>query len=522
MSCIILFPTQLFEDNYLNKIFEKNNENKYIILWEHDYYFKEKSYHKLKLAFHRATMRYYFDNLKITKISKISKLYVESVDSTNDQYNKICNFIKNNNITRLYFFNPIEKYMLEKLSGKKLIPKLIIEYFLYPTPYFLNSSNFDKNNEMENSINSIRHNVFYQKQRVNYNIMVTITKNKIIPEGNSWSFDAENRSPFEKSQKEIKLLNMDTRSNEKYIDDAINYVNTYYKENYGLCEKINFIYPISRVDALKWLDDFIIRKLSKFGKYEDAISSKIMFGYHSVLSPMTNIGLITPIDIIDKIKNNKLSISSKEGFIRQVIGWREYCYYVYDKYFDKLENYYFYKKSNKKIPQKFWNCKTQIPIIDNILSNVNKYAYSHHIERLMCIGNFLILIDIHPKEIYNWFQTMYIDAYDVFMVPNVYGMLLYGFIDDKNHMMTRPYFCSSNYLMKMSDYKSEEIFINEKIYKWNEILDALYYRLISNYSEEFSKIYSTASAVKRFNGFTTSKKNNLLNLANIYIKWIFN
>jgi deoxyribodipyrimidine photolyase-related protein len=138
----------------------------------------------------------------------------------------------------------------------------------------------------------------------------------------------------------------------------------------------------------------------------------------------------------------------------------------------------------------------------------------------MCIGNFMILIDISSKEIYNWFQTMYIDAYDVFMVPNVYGMLLYGLIDDKNHMMTRPYFCSSNYLMKMSDYRTENILIDGTNYKWNEIIDGLYYRLISIYSEEFSKIYSTASAVKRFNGFTPSKKNNLLKIANIYIKWI--
>jgi deoxyribodipyrimidine photolyase-related protein len=519
MSCIILFPTQLFEDIYLNKIFENIEGNKHVILWEHYYYFKERPYHKLKLAFHRATMKYYFDNLKIPKLSK---LYVDSIDSKKNQYDMINDFIEKNSIGQLSFFNPIDKKMLQMLSIKKLIPNLNIQYFLYPSPYFLNSSNFNKNESMENSMNSIRHDIFYKNQRINYDIMVSKIKNKIVPDGNSWSFDTENRNPFEKSQKEIELLNVDNKLNDKYINEAINYVNANYKENYGLCEKINFIYPISRVDALKWLDDFVARKLSKFGKYEDAISSKIIFGYHSVLSPLTNVGLITPVDIVEKIKNNKQSISSKEGFIRQVIGWREYCYFVYDKYFEKLENNYFYKKSNKKIPERIWNCKTEIPIIDNILSNVNKYAYSHHIERLMCIGNFMILIDIHPKEIYNWFQTMYIDAYDVFMVPNVYGMLLYGLIDEKSHMMTRPYFCSSNYLMKMSNYKSSDIFIDEKIYKWNEIMDALYYRLISNYSDEFSKIYSTASAVKRFNGFTVSKKNNLLNLANIYIKWMFN
>jgi deoxyribodipyrimidine photolyase-related protein len=542
MSCLILFPTQLFEDNYLNKIFEnikfniKNDQDeqeqtektvktvksakiikkeRYIILWEHDYFFKDMPYHKLKLAFHRASMKYYYENLNI---QNNSKLYIESIETKKNQYESIIKFINKNNINQLLFFNPIEKKILSILSDKKLIPNLNIEYCLFPSPYFLNSSNFNKNDEIEKSMNSARHDVFYRKQRINYNIMVTKTNNKIVPDGNSWSFDTENRSPFEKSQKEVNLLNIN--SNHKYIDSAIDYININYKNNYGLCEKTNFIYPISREDALKWLKDFIERKLSKFGKYEDAFSSKIIFGYHSVLSPLTNIGLITPIDIIESIKKHKKDIQSKEGFIRQVIGWREYCYYIYDKYGETLEKKFFYKKLNKKIPQKFWDCKTQIPIIDNMLSNVNKYAYSHHIERLMCIGNFMLLIDIHPQEIYNWFQTMYIDAYDVFMVPNVYGMLLYGLIDDKNHMMTRPYFCSSNYLMKMSDYRTESIDIGGKNYKWNEIFDALYYRLVSNYSNEFSKIYSTANAVKRFNGFTANKKNELLDLGNFYVKWI--
>ena len=516
MSCIILFPTQLFENGYLEKIFSDKIKDKYIILWEHFYYFKKFPYHKLKLAFHRATMKYYYDNLKKIK----SKIYIDSINTEKEQYDNIIKFINNNKIKELMFFNPIEKKMLELLTNKKLIPNLEIDYLMYPSPYFLNSSNFDKNNIMVNSLNTIRHDTFYKKQRINYNIMINKIDDKIIPEGNTWSFDTENRSPFEKTQSEIQLLNIKNKLNDDYCNKAIEYINLNYKNNYGLCEKENFIYPITREDALKWLNDFIKRKLIKFGKYEDAISSKIIFGYHSVLSPLTNIGLITPEDIINKIKNYKQNISSKEGFIRQVIGWREYCYLIYDKYNEKLENEYFYKKSNKNIPLKIWECKTNIPIIDNILLNVNKYAYSHHIERLMCIGNFMLLIDINPKEIYNWFQTMYIDAYDVFMVPNVYGMLLYGLINEKTHMMTRPYFCSSNYLIKMSDYKKQDILINQKNYKWNDIIDALYYRLILNYSTEFSKIYSTANAVKRYNSFTANKKKELLNLANMYIKWI--
>ena len=520
MSCIILFPSQLFENNYIKKIFKEINEvNKYIILWEHDYFFKAFSYHKLKLAFHRASMKYYYDKLPI---SKNINLYINSIDSNKLQYEKITEFIKKNSINQLLFFNPIEKKLLDLLITKKLIPNLNIEYALFPSPYFLNSSNFDKNNKIEETLSSIRHDSFYKNQRITYNIMVNKVNNKFIPEGGSWSFDTENRSSFEKSQKEVDLLTVNTGNKIQYINEAINYVNDNYSKNYGECEKDNFIYPISRIDALKWLDNFINRKLDKFGKYEDGIKSDIVFGFHSVLSPITNIGLITPQDIITRVKEYKTNYASKEGFIRQVIGWREYCYFIYDKYSLELETNFFYSKSNKKIPIKIWNAQTKIPIIDNIINKVNKYAYSHHIERLMCMGNFMLLLGISPKEIYNWFQTMYIDAYDVFMVPNVYGMLLYGFINEKNHMMTKPYFCSSNYLITMSDFKSGEIDLDGIKYKWDEIIDALYYKLISDYSDKFSKIYSTALAVKRFLNFTTGKKKQLLELANIYIKWIFN
>jgi deoxyribodipyrimidine photolyase-related protein len=520
MSCIILFPSQLFENEYIKKVFNEINEvNKYIILWEHDYFFKAFPYHKLKLAFHRASMKYYYDKLPI---SKTLKIYINSIDEDKLQYEHITQFIKKNNINQLLFFNPIEKKLLKLVMEKKLIPNLDIEYALFPSPYFLNSSNFDKNNKIEEILSSIRHDSFYKNQRITYNIMVNKVNNKVVPEGGSWSFDTENRSSFEKSQKEVDLLIVNTGNKIQYINEAIKYVNDNYPKNYGYCEKANFIYPISRIDGLKWLDDFINRKLSAFGKYEDGIKSDIVFGFHSVLSPITNIGLITPVDIITRVKDYKTNYASKEGFIRQVIGWREYCYFMYDKYSKELETNFFYSKSNKKIPKKIWTGQTQIPIIDNIINKVNKYAYSHHIERLMCMGNFMLLLGISPKEIYNWFQTMYIDAYDVFMVPNVYGMLLYGFISEQNHMMTKPYFCSSNYLIKMSDFKSREIDLDGVKYKWDEIIDALYYKLISDYSDKFSKIYSTALGVKRFSSFTTGKKKQLLDLANIYIKWIFN
>lgn len=512
-TLLILFPHQLFKNTYLDDIFNEthNKVKKYIILWEHDYFFTRYKFHKMKLVFHRCTMQKYYDDLK-----KYKKLYINNIDKNHE--NIIMNFIKDNKIQKVIFFNPIEKDIIKLINNNNFIKN--IEKKIYPSPYFLNSYSDDINTIIIDKLNTIRHDSFYKYQRIYYNVMITKINNKIVPEGNNWSFDKDNRNKFEKNQIEPKILKFDSTIRNKYISTAIEYININFNNNYGECLIENFIYPIDNDEASKWLIYFVKYKLDNFGKYEDAISSNIKFGFHSLLSALNNIGLITTHDILKKIKSYNANLSSKEGFIRQIIGWREYCYLVYDKFSDKLITTSFYNKNDKKIPLKFWNGETMIPIIDNIIKNINTYAYSHHIERLMCIGNFLILIGIDADEIYNWFQTMYIDSYDVFMIPNVYGMLLYAKLTDTNFMMTRPYLCSSNYLLKMSNYKSTIIEINSIKYKWTDIFDALYYNHINIYYKKLSKIYAFAPICNRWMKFTDKRKKDLIKIANMYIDFL--
>lgn len=514
---LILFPSQLFESKYIKKIFKYTEDNikinsTHICLWEHPYFFTKYPFHKIKLIFHRASMKKYFDDIKVNEYNKI---YLE----TSDEINILNKYIKSNQIDQIRFFNPIEKELLTIIMTNKIINQ--VEKLVFPSPYFFNSTNFDKNKIINDKLGGLRHDLFYKFQRIDYNIMIKKSDDKFIPIGDKWSFDTENRSPFEKSQEEPPILKFKSKKRNDYLEESVKYVEKNFSSHYGSSDLNNFIYPIDRKESLEWLDYFISHKLDKFGKYEDALNSKIKFGFHSVLSPLTNIGLITPIDIIDKIKGYKKNIASKEGFIRQLIGWREYCYFTYDLYSKNLEKNTLYNNNKYYIPKNIWKCSTQIPPIDNILKNVSSNGYSHHIERLMGIGNFLVLIEINPKEIYKWFQTMYIDAYDVFMIPNVYGMLCYGKLNDKSHMMTRPYFASSNYLMKMSDYKSEKcVKINNEIYKWDEIMDSLYWYHIYKYSTEFKKIYATSSGVARWEKFELNKKKSIINLAKKYIEWI--
>jgi deoxyribodipyrimidine photolyase-related protein len=523
MSLIILFPHQLFDIEFVDKMINyynldnniKKKSKNIILLWEHNYFFIKYKYHKMKLLFHRCTMKSYYNKLSV----KYNMKYISNTDL--NHINIITSIIKKNKIDQIRLFNPIEKELINLLNDQTLLDSYPIEYIIFPTIYFLNSNGISHNDMIENEMTNTRHDQFYKLQRVKYNIMIKKLGDKIIPTGDKWSFDVENRSPFNKTDTEQELLVFNLVSRKKLILESIEYIKTNFQNHYGNLDIENFIYPITHIEADKWLDHFIKNKLDNFGKYQDAISSKIKFGYHSLLSSVLNIGLITTRQILIKITNYKTNIQSKEAFIRQIIGWREYSYFTYDKYYDKLIKSTIYTKNKSIIPEKIWLGKTKIPIIDDMIKNVNNYAYSHHIERLMGIGNFLLLIGISPNYIYEWFQTMYIDAYDVFMIPNVYGMLLFAKINDKNHMMTRPYFCSSNYLIKMSDYKSSYISFEDVNCKWSEVIDSLYYSFIKTYSNELKKNYGSASAVSRYNKFTQNKKDELDNLANKYKKWLY-
>ena len=521
---LILFPNQLFPHEYLKKILDYTEDNLkiksiHIILWEHPYFFTLYPYHKTKLVFHRATMKNYFDDLekfKLLRTKGSTKLYVEFTQPES----VLIKYIELKQIDQVRFFNPIEKELINLIKTNKILNQ--IEKLIFTTPYFLNSTNHETNNEIYAKLKVSRHDLFYKSQRISWNIMVKKSGSKYVPDGGAWSFDKSNRNKFDDSiQSEPKLIYFKDKKTTKYLTDANIWVQKHFPNNYGMVDLENWIYPINRTQSIKWLDFFIQTKLDNFGKYEDALSSKIKFGYHSLLSAVTGIGLVLAKEIVEKVSLYNKNIASKEGFLRQIIGWREYCYYTYDLFSQTLKTKLFYK-SSKSIPRKFWEITTQIPPIDNILKSLNQNAYSHHIERLMGVGNFLILIGVSIHEISDWFRVMYIDAYDVFMIPNVYGMLGYGFLENSTHMMTRPYFASSNYIIKMSDYKSEEcVHIDDKIYKWDEIMDGLYWNHIQTYSKEFEKIYSTASAVAMWNKFNIDKKKRLENLAKLYIKWIY-
>jgi deoxyribodipyrimidine photolyase-related protein len=222
------------------------------------------------------------------------------------------------------------------------------------------------------------------------------------------------------------------------------------------------------------------------------------FLFHSVITPALNIGLITPHAIVSKAisfaEENNIPQNSLEGFIRQVIGWREFIRLIYIKKGEEQRTINYWK-FNKKIPASFYSGTTGIEPVDIVIKRVIENSYCHHIERLMILGNFMLLCEIDPDEVYKWFMEMFIDSYDWVMVPNVYGMSQFA---DGGMMATKPYISSSNYVRKMSNFAKGD---------WCGIWDALYWRFVSIHADFFRSNPRLSIMIKQLSNMDKAKLN---------------
>ena len=462
----IILPIHLFHEI-------DNLKNKHVFIIEDNRYFIDFKYHKLKLAYHRATMKSYFDYLKKHKIN------VQYIDN-----NKTKQFYEKSIKTSNIFIYDIGDDVLEKRIKKCYKNIQIIQSL----NFLVNKTLVHENKDLFYNNNKYNFMNFYKWQRKRLDILVQDNK----PIHDKWTFDTENRK---KLPKNLIIDENITIINNKYTKEAIQYINTHFSNNYGSLD--NFIYPIDYETSITHLNIFFKDKFKDFGKYEDAISNKYNFIFHSVLTPMMNVGLITDTEVIQQVfkyvKKNKIIMekhfNTLEAFIRQIIGWRNYMYSIYLLEGDKniISNHLNHtNRINKKM---FWEGNTGITPVDDAIKQYVKYGYVHHIIRLMVLGNFMLLCQIHPDEVYDMFMEWSIDGYAWVMMTNIYGMSQYA---DGGKIMTRMYFSSSNYIIKMSnDYKKKE--------EWTLIFDSLYYRFINKHKKILEKNYATAISVKLLN-----------------------
>ena len=414
-------------------------------------------HHKLKILHVLSAMRSYKDELTQLGL-KVHYHDIEKKNFKEDFLVKLKRCVTQNNYKKVYFFEIEDKFFESKL--KTLSSSIEIE--ILPSPMFL-FTRIEFSRFLESNKKLLMAN-FYKLSRKKNNILVKDNK----PVANKWSFDDENRK---KLPKVISIPKFDVFKKTKHTQNLSKIVNKIFYKNVG--EVQNFWLPTDRDSCLNMLNEFLKKKFNLFGDYEDALSSKHDFIFHSVLSPIINMGLLTPSEIINKIKpyENKIKINSYEGFIRQIIGWREFIrgtYQSFDKEFSK-RNYF---QNNRKMKKSWYEGKTGIPPLDNSIRKAIRIGWNHHIERLMVIANIMNLSRINPIEVYKWFMEYYVDSYDWVMKPNVYGM---GLFSDGGIFSTKPYICASSYLLKMSDYKKG---------KWTDIVDGLYWKFVDDHREK--------------------------------------
>lgn len=483
----IIFPHQLFEQNILASTCDV------IYLVEEWLYFRQYNFHKRKIAFHRASMKFYENYLQSKKIKVV---YIDAGNKLADIRNLIP-YLKTKGVKAFEYIDTTDYWLEQRINTACREQK--IEKIKNPTPLFLNTYT-----EIENYFSDKKRMFqtdFYKHQRQSRNILLEINKK---PVGGKWTFDDENRLKYPKGKTPPKTNFLKPNL---FYKEAVSYTQKYFPDNYGELNT-NFIYPATYAESKSWLKDFFKSRFSAFGEYEDAIVANENILHHSVLTPMLNTGLLTPQLIIDEALryagNHKIPLNSAEGFIRQIIGWREFIRAVYEMkgVEERTKNYWGF---TRKIPASFWKGTTGIDPVDITIKKVLETGYCHHIERLMVLGNFMLLCEFDPDEVYRWFMELFIDAYDWVMVPNVYGMSQFA---DGGLMATKPYISGSNYLMKMSDYKKGD---------WQKVWDGLFWRFMHTHRSFFMQNPRLGMLVRSFDKMPDSKQKAHLNTAEQFL-----
>ncbi|MDX1639064.1 MAG: cryptochrome/photolyase family protein [Balneolaceae bacterium] len=453
----LLFPHQLFEEN------PAVGDTRKVLLVEERLFFSQYCFHKQKLAFHRASMKWYEAYLE--KLGREVE-YVECGEPESD-IRELVPELHRRGVTDLHILDPTDDWLRRRLHDAAGSAGL--ELTEYDTPMFLNTRR-DLERYFEGQ-NTYYHADFYAEQRKKWDILVDDDDK---PVGGKWSYDTENRSKYPRGKSPPAIQWPDPN---EYYREAKQYVEEQFPGNYGTLDS-PVQYPVTYRETSKWLDQFLERRFREFGDYQDAIVKDETFLHHSVLTPMLNTGLITPKAVLDRTLeyagSNEIPLNTLEGFIRQILGWREYIRAVYELEGrrERTENFWHF---DRKIPASFWEGTTGIGPVDAVIGRVLETGYAHHIERLMVLGNFMLLCEFDPDEVYRWFMELFVDAYDWVMVPNVYGMSQFA---DGGLMATKPYISSSNYIRKMSNFGKGP---------WADTWDGLFWRFMHKHRAYFEQ-----------------------------------
>ncbi|MEI7561281.1 MAG: cryptochrome/photolyase family protein, partial [Actinomycetes bacterium] len=424
MKRIIYVPHDLLNKNF-GALRLANKKDDLIVLIESARTLKYKKWHSQRLQFIISSARHFAAELTADGYQVIYHQAKTTVDGLKE-------IAKQNKIEKIVTTFPTGYQRLESLRELS-IEFVDNDFFLTPTMEFKDWADSQKSFKMES---------FYRKQRLKFNLLMEGKD----PLGGEWNYDHENRNPVPKDYQAHELSEFEFDEIDKEVADQVAKFDTWGNSK-------NKYWATTRKQALLRLNEFIKYNFKDFGAYEDAMPVNSWSVNHSVISPYLNNGLLHPMEVVQAaikaFEKGEIPLASCEGFIRQIIGWREYVngmyWYLREQFRDENQ----LAATRKLLPLFEDSTKTKMNCVSSIVSDIEERAWTHHIPRLMVLSNLANLTGVSPAEFLDWMRRVFVDATDWVMVPNVIGMGLHA---DGGKMMTKPYVSGGAYISKMGQY----------------------------------------------------------------------
>ncbi|MHA7285505.1 cryptochrome/photolyase family protein [Arthrobacter sp. MDT3-44] len=477
MHVQLVLPQQLFEEHL-----EASPDTHFVFI-EDDLLFRSLRFHQQKLVLHRAAMTLF---ARRVEDAGFGVDYVET-SAEHASQERLSAVLADRGATLVTHYDVVDDWLERRLT--RTLADAAVEARILETPQFLTpreliGTYFSSHNW--------RMQTFYEWQRKRLGILVEADGS---PTGGKWSFDTENRKKLPKT---IALPDLPQFERLPDVTAAIAWVQSAFPDNPGNAESFNW--PVTHGQAFDALEAFLVERFELFGPYEDSIAVGQTYLFHSALSSSMNSGLLSPADVVDLAldfaERHETPIASVEGFLRQVIGWREYIRASYVLRGREMRTGNTLELTADLDPR-WWSGDTGLEPVDSVITRVLDTAYAHHIERLMVLGNAALLMRARPDAVYEWFMEMFIDAYDWVMVPNVYAMSQYA---AGTMITTKPYVSGSNYIKKMSDFKDGP---------WRFSWDALYWEFVGDYRELFARNPRSRMSVMLYDRMDAERRSDL-------------
>ncbi|MEM7618555.1 MAG: cryptochrome/photolyase family protein [Pseudomonadota bacterium] len=396
-------------------------------------------HHKKKIAFLFSAMRHFAEELR-EKGYNVRYTKLDDTDNSGSFQAEMERAVKECKPEKIIITTPGEHRVLKDMQGWR--DKFNIDVDILPDDRFLCRP--EEFAEWADGRKQFRMEYFYREMRKKYGILMCEDGK---PEGGEWNYDSENRKPPKEG---LDVPATYSAQIDDITQECIDLVAERFQDHFGDLEP--FYFAVTRDQALYALDKFIDERLKNFGDYQDAMVQDEPWMFHSHISFYLNCGLLLPLECAERAEaaytQGTAPLNAVEGFIRQIIGWREYVRGIYWLQMPDYEHEN-YLEAQRKLPPLFWGAETQMNCLRQCVKETKENAYAHHIQRLMVLGNFALIAGLDPDEVNDWYMIVYADAYQWVELPNVTGMILFA---DAGLLASKPYAASGAYINRMSDY----------------------------------------------------------------------